>query len=417
MEILINDVSLINRKRLVDMGRAKEISESIKEIGLLNPITVDLDNNLIAGAHRVEAYKILGLEKIPFRRVDLSGLKSELAEIDENLIRNELNVLERSNQLLRRKEIYEELYPESKEGISQSISMNKKLGNNVSADSALTFSKDVENKTGRKERTVQEEIQIAKKVIPEVKEAIKNTELSNRKTDLLEISRMEPEEQKKVVNKFIESGAKKLEEVKKEIKKQEFRESVERQKEEIQQSVKADFSGKFDAIAIDPPWPYGTKYNPDGRRVANPYPEMSIEEITNIDLPDKDDCILFLWTTHRFMKDAFGIMDSWGYAYKGIITWDKEKIGMGNWLRMQCEFCLVGIKGKPFWGSNSIRDIIREPRREHSRKPEAFYELVNEVCPGKKLEYFSRTKREGWEVFGNDVERFEAYELAGKSGS
>jgi N6-adenosine-specific RNA methylase IME4 len=79
---------------------------------------------------------------------------------------------------------------------------------------------------------------------------------------------------------------------------------------------------------------------------------------------------------------------------------------MGAWLRMQCEFVLVGIKGKPTWSNTTWRDIIREPRREHSRKPDAFYDMVADITVGRRLEYFSRERREGWEVLGNDVEKF-----------
>jgi len=67
---------------------------------------------------------------------------------------------------------------------------------------------------------------------------------------------------------------------------------------------------------------------------------------------------------------------------------------------------LVGIKGKPHWENTTWRDLIREPRREHSRKPDLFYEMVESVTLGRRLEYFSREKRNGWEVFGNDVAKF-----------
>lgn len=118
----------------------------------------------------------------------------------------------------------------------------------------------------------------------------------------------------------------------------------------------------------------------------------------------------FLWTTHQFLPTSFEMLRLWGFDYKATMVWDKDKIGMGFWLRMQCEFCLVGIKGNPYWENTTYRDIIRESRREHSRKPEAFYELVNKICLGRKLEYFSRQAHEGWEMFGNDINK---YELAG----
>lgn len=191
------------------------------------------------------------------------------------------------------------------------------------------------------------------------------------------------------------------------IKKEERKEVIQKQIDEIEQGIMVQPDGLFDVIAIDPPWNYGTSYDAGGRRVANPYPEMTQQELKAIELPAKDDCVLFLWTTQKFIWDAKELLDAWGFTYRSMFVWDKEKIGMGDLIRMQCEFCLIGIKGKPIFKDNhGIRDIIREPRREHSRKPDSFYQIVNDLCVGRKLEYFSREQREGWTVYGNDTEKF-----------
>jgi len=166
-------------------------------------------------------------------------------------------------------------------------------------------------------------------------------------------------------------------------------------------------SGEYSCIVIDPPWNYGTSYDPESRRVANPYPEMTFEQIAALEIKAKKDSVMFLWTTHKFIWDAKKLLEKWGFEYRSMLVWDKEKMGMGDLFRMQCEFCLVGIKGKPVLNNpQNIRDIIREPRREHSRKPEAFYKMVGVLCPGNKIEYFAREKREGYVVFGNDTDKF-----------
>jgi len=171
-------------------------------------------------------------------------------------------------------------------------------------------------------------------------------------------------------------------------------------------------SGQYRTVIIDPPWPYGTQYDPDTRRVASPYPEMSIEAIKATEFPFADDCILWLWTTHKFLLDSFNIFDEWGFDYKATLVWDKEKMGIGYWLRMQCEFCLLAIKGNPKWIAFNVRDIIREPRREHSRKPEAFYKMVLDICPKPVGEAFPREKRKGITVIaGNEPNKFK--QLAG----
>jgi N6-adenosine-specific RNA methylase IME4 len=201
-------------------------------------------------------------------------------------------------------------------------------------------------------------------------------------------------------------------EIKKEEKKAERIELIEKQIEEIEQGLLPELEGLFDVVSVDPPWPYEgenknlTSFDSVGRRVANPYPEMSIEEIKQINLPLMKDSIVLLWTTHKFLPDSFEILKQWGLDYKATLVWNKEKIGMGAWFRMQCEFCLIGIKGKPYWENTSYRDILNEPRREHSRKPDSFFEMIENITKGRRLEYFSREKRNGWEVFGNDINKF-----------
>lgn len=182
--------------------------------------------------------------------------------------------------------------------------------------------------------------------------------------------------------------------------------NIAKQKQDIEKGNITAITDTYDVISMDPPWPYGREYDPSTSRVANPYPEMSIEEIANINLPAKEDSVLFLWTTHKFLPDSFHLLEKWGYTYKATMVWDKKQIGMGAWFRMQCEFCLVGIKGKPIWENTTYSEIISERRREHSRKPDTFFELINRICYGKKLEYFSRQAREGWDIFGNDTDKF-----------
>lgn len=194
--------------------------------------------------------------------------------------------------------------------------------------------------------------------------------------------------------------------IKKEEKIKERTEYIEKQKKEIAENKLPPLTGLYDIISVDPPWNYGREYDPENSRIANPYPEMTIDEIKNLKLPFSDNSIIFLWTTHKFLPDSFDILKHWGFEYKATLVWNKEKIGMGAWFRMQCEFCLFAIKGKPLWNNTTERDIIIESRREHSRKPDSFFDMVDKICIGRKLEYFSREKRDGWDIFGNDINKF-----------
>ena len=193
--------------------------------------------------------------------------------------------------------------------------------------------------------------------------------------------------------------------IKTEERKKEFENKLDAQKEDCKNII-IDEHTKYNVIVIDPPWKYDRTYDPETSRVASPYPEMSIDELRNIKIPSADDCIMWLWTTHKFIFDAKNLLEHWGFDYKAIMVWNKQSMGMGYWLRMQCEFCLLGIKGNPLWNNTNYRDIVDEKRREHSRKPDAFYAMIDDICAGLKLDYFSRTNRSGWTCFGNDTQKF-----------
>ena len=81
-------------------------------------------------------------------------------------------------------------------------------------------------------------------------------------------------------------------------------------------------------------------------------------------------------------------------------------MGTGEWLRGQTEHCLLAVRGKPLFLNGKYSTYLEAKRREHSRKPEEFYQLVEATCPGRKLELFARQKRVGWEAYGNDINKF-----------
>jgi len=101
------------------------------------------------------------------------------------------------------------------------------------------------------------------------------------------------------------------------------------------------------------------------------------------------------------------LLEDWGFELKSILTWDKEHIAIGKWLRSQTEHCILAIKGKPYYNNTKYGTLIREKRTNHSTKPEAFYKMVEEICAGRKLDYFARKPREGWEVYGDEVTKNE----------
>lgn len=182
----------------------------------------------------------------------------------------------------------------------------------------------------------------------------------------------------------------------------ELKREVERQEqiESIQKAEKA--TGQYDVIVVDPPWSYEKRPDDILHRAANPYPPMTIEEISALEIPNLavENCILWLWTTNAFMEEAHEIARMWRFEKKTILTWVKDKMGLGDWLRGQTEHCLMCIKGKPIINLTNQTTVIYGPLRQHSRKPDEFYQLVDELCYGSKLELFSRQEREGWTIHG-----------------
>ncbi len=196
MKILISDISVNPGRREARLEHIKELAQSIANVGLLNPITVDKAHGLIAGLHRLEAAKLLGWAEIECTVSSLEGLQAELAEIDENFVRNDLSPVEYGELLLRRKEIYEALHPEAKHGgdkKSQEIRTRK-----ARSDFSDSFVTDTAKKLGISRRTVEERIQTAKNLTPEAKEIIKGMDAPIPKKTALQISRLNPEQQKEV---------------------------------------------------------------------------------------------------------------------------------------------------------------------------------------------------------------------------
>jgi len=172
-------------------------------------------------------------------------------------------------------------------------------------------------------------------------------------------------------------------------------------------------SGKYRTIVVDPPW----KYQDTGSRATGDYPLMSVEEIIQFEIERfcLPECHLYLWATNAFLHDGFHVLEAWGFQYKNIITWKKNKIGMGHWMRNITEHCLFAVKGNLKTDLSNQVNFIEGKLREHSRKPEEFYRLVESLSPEPRIDIFGRERRRGWEVFGVEPDKFKALRVTGKN--
>lgn len=195
MKVPVDSIQINSGRRETDRRHIGELAASMAELGLLNPITIDQGHTLIAGLHRLEAAKLLGWTEIDCTVTSLEGLQAELAEIDENMIRHNLDYLEEGEQLARRKEIYETLHPETRQG--------KRNGQtSKTATSAVLGTKpcaaDTAEKIGMAERTIRQKIQVATRLTPETKEIAREHKIGFK--NAVQLSRLEPGQQKEAAD-------------------------------------------------------------------------------------------------------------------------------------------------------------------------------------------------------------------------
>ena len=184
-KITINQIHVDGNRRPIKNEKVNQLKESIKANGLLNPITIDKQLNLIAGLHRLTAYKQLGLKKIECHIVDYqSNEQARLAEIDENLIRNELEALERAELWLERDILLTHMGLKAKSGDNQYT-----LGGSETISPPVKTNLEFAQEIGYSKRTLQHGKQIAKDIAPEVKQIIKGTAIANSPTKLLQVAR------------------------------------------------------------------------------------------------------------------------------------------------------------------------------------------------------------------------------------
>lgn len=183
-----------------------------------------------------------------------------------------------------------------------------------------------------------------------------------------------------------------------------------RQRQQVQQRRVEQPSGKYQTIVIDPPWQMEKiqreKYP---EQVGFDYPTMTEDELAAFPVPEiaEDDCHLYLWTTHKHLPMALRLAQAWGFRYQCVMTWVKN-VGFTPYSWMySTEHVLFCRKGSLDLLQNGRRLDFHASRREHSRKPDEFYDLVRECSPGPRIDIFSREKRDGFDQYGNEAEKFD----------
>ena len=406
MEIKIKDIKIGKRFRN-NLEKIKELSESINETGLIVPIVIDKDNKLVDGERRMKAFKLLKRKDIPFTRYPEYNVEAEASAntgmhwnvieavsiwnamekpiggrgktrsdseqvYDDKPIKRAAKITSFSHDTLSKaKYILDEGSDDEKQKLQNGSTKVNKLYSQIKAR------KDIED---RKKKEAE------KKAEEDIKESPKE-EIQVRESEATEENSVEePSDNKTTEETPVEEQATK----------------PEPQIEEYQ------------IIYADPPWKYNRNV---GEGIASEeYSLMSNDKIASYLSDNKihaeEDSMLFLWVTFPMLKEGLEVLNSWGFEYKTCgFNWiklnknGKPFFGIGHYTKSNSELCLIGIKGKGLIIlDDTISQIVMTEKDKHSKKPEEIPELiVRLVGDRKRVELFARKKREGWDVYGDEV--------------
>jgi len=178
-------------------------------------------------------------------------------------------------------------------------------------------------------------------------------------------------------------------------------------------------SGKYGTIMADPPWRFNNrtgKMAPEHKRL-NRYSTMKLHEIMELPIAQltTENSHLYLWVPNALLPDGLRVMEKWGFEYKTNLIWHKirkdggpDGRGVGFYFRNTTEMVLFGVKGKLRTDKpgRSQVNIIRTRKREHSKKPDELYSIIEACSPGPYLELFARGNIKGWMQWGNEVNSY-----------
>lgn len=180
-------------------------------------------------------------------------------------------------------------------------------------------------------------------------------------------------------------------------------------------SALPNIQGGFATVLADPPWRFAHrsgKVSPEHRRLDR-YDTMTLPELCALPVAQvaARDAHLYLWCPNALLPQGLRVMEAWGFRYVSNLVWEKIRLdgapdgrGVGFYFRNVTELLLFGVRGRLRTLDPGRRQVnlVRTRKREHSRKPDEFSELIEACSPGPRLELFARYPREGWSAWGNE---------------
>ena len=356
---------VVGKRHRRELGDVASLARSIEQNGLLHPVVIRRDGRLIAGERRLEAFKLLGRTEIPATEVDLEEIaRGELAENADrlNFLPSEIDAIRRTLEPIER------AAAKARQGTRNDLRANfPEVGEQRARDKIGAFA-------GVSGRTVE-------KIAAVVAAAEAEPDRFGKLAADMDRCRRVNGPYRRLCNM--------------------------RQADAIRaEPPPLPGNGPYRVIVIDPPWPFEMRMEDPSYRAIYPYPTMTIEQIAalRVGALAHDDCVLWLWTTNFNMREALGLVETWGFEHKTILTWIKDRFGYGDWLRTQTEHVLMATRGRPVVQLTNKSTALFAPMRAHSEKPDAFYALVERLCPAPRYaELFSRRARPNWDGHGDEI--------------
>jgi N6-adenosine-specific RNA methylase IME4 len=376
---------LANVFPLIEGAEFDELVADIRERGLHEPIVV-LEDMILDGRNRYRACMAAGVE--PTFTV-YTGDDPLAYVISLNLKRRHLD--------------------ESQRAMVAAKLATLKLGDNQHSE-GLPIGRGSEL-LNVGERTVARAREVQEHGAPELVHAVEQGVVSV--TAAADIATQPIEDQREIVARGEREILRAAQEIR--AKKAEVRraERIERLVATCNQSAPLPSDRRYAVLYADPPWHFEVYNEESGveRAAGNHYSTMSLDEICALPVLDlaTDAAVLFMWTTAPHLQESFQVLAAWGFEYKTNIVWVKDKIGLGYFVRNQHELLLVATRGDMPSPSPANRppSVISAPRREHSRKPDEAYALIEAMYPTlPKVELFARQRRPGWDVWGNETGKY-----------
>ena len=398
----------------LEKDEMEQLERNLLQDGCTDPLKM-WRGLLIDGHHR---YALCRKHHIPFETVeiDLPDREAVLDWIDDNQL-GRRNLSPQAVSDLRGKK-----YLRTKKRVgapAENKNAKKQSGQNVHFVSESKTSNVLADQLGVNEKTIRRDAEFSQAL--DVVAAVTDSPREVRKqlisksspltkkdiTAVAGIAVKDPQKAKRVIE---EISAGRADDAKTAIRNARS-EAVAEKIEVLKNAPVESLTGKYKTIVIDPPWPM-QKIERDSRpdQIGFDYPTMSIDEIRAlpVDTLAEDDCHLYLWTTQKYLPDAFDILVGWGFKYIFTMVWHKPGgIQPFNLPQYNCEFIIFGRRGNlPFLDLKQFPTCFNAPRREHSRKPDEFYDIVRRVSPAPRLDMFSRQARPDFNAWGNETEKF-----------